>query len=90
MDTPGHIGVEQLRAQAAELGILAAHDLIALGGRAYVDAVTAVRPDTLRPLDGCRGIGEQRARLARLAADAEPLLLAKDLAARPGPGAARS
>ncbi|MFK0160836.1 DUF6884 domain-containing protein [Streptomyces sp. NPDC090493] len=62
MDTPGHIAVEQLHAQAAELGILAARDLIALGGRAYVDAVTAVRPDTLRPLDGCRGIGEQRSR----------------------------
>lgn len=86
MDTPGHIAVEQLHTQAADLGILAARDLIALGGRAYVDAVTAVRPDTLCPLDGCRGIGEQRSRLARLAAAAEPLLLAKDLAARPSPG----
>jgi hypothetical protein len=41
MDAPGHVRVEQLRAQAAPLGILAARDLVALGGRAYVDAVTA-------------------------------------------------
>ncbi len=89
MDTSGHIGVEYLRAQAAGVGILAARDLIAFGGRAYVDAVTAVRPDTLRPLDGCCGIGEQRSRLARLAAAAEPLPLAK--ASPPGRGlAARS
>ncbi|MFC8668539.1 DUF6884 domain-containing protein [Streptomyces sp. NPDC057199] len=77
MGTHGHISVEQLRAQAAELGILAAHSLIALGGRASVNAVTAVRSDTLRPLDGCRGIGEQRSRLARLTAAADPLHLAR-------------
>jgi hypothetical protein len=82
MDAPGHIGVEQLHAQAADLGILGVPDLIALGGRAYVDAVTAVRPDTLRPLDGCRGIGEQRSRLARLARDDDPLRLARDFVAR--------
>ncbi|MFJ2008377.1 DUF6884 domain-containing protein [Streptomyces chartreusis] len=40
MDAPGHVSVAQLRAQAAALGILAARDLVALGGRAYVDAVT--------------------------------------------------
>ncbi|EPH46915.1 DUF6884 domain-containing protein [Streptomyces aurantiacus] len=80
MDTAGRVSAEQLRAQAAGLGILAAPDLIALGGRAYVDAVTAVRPDTLRPLDGCRGIGEQRSRLARLAAADDPLGLAREFA----------
>ncbi len=43
MDAPGHVSVEQLRAQAAGLDVLAARDLVALGGRPYVDAVTAVR-----------------------------------------------
>jgi hypothetical protein len=38
MDTPGRVSVERLRAQAAALGILTARDLVALGGRAYVDA----------------------------------------------------
>ncbi|WP_051740547.1 hypothetical protein [Streptomyces xylophagus] len=85
MDAPGHIGVEQLHAQATELGVLGVGDLIALGGRAYVDAVTAVRPDALRPLDGCRGIGEQRSRLSRLATASDPLLLAKELDVRPRP-----
>lgn len=77
MDAPGRVSVGHLRAQAARLGILDVRDLVALGGRAYVDAVTAVRSDTLRPLDGCRGIGEQRSRLARLAAAADPLHLAR-------------
>ncbi|MFD3728842.1 hypothetical protein [Streptomyces sp. NPDC058671] len=45
----------------------------ALGGRAYVQAVAQMRPDILQPLAGCRGIGEQRARLARLARDEQPL-----------------
>jgi hypothetical protein len=85
MDAPGHVSVEQLRAQAAALGILAARDLVALGGRAYVDAVTAVRQDTLRPLDGCRGIGEQRSRLSRLAAADDPLRLARAFVACPEP-----
>jgi len=62
------------------IGILVARDLVALGGRAYVDAVTAVRPDTVRPLDGCRGIGEQRSRLTRLAGADDVLHLARDLA----------
>ncbi|MFJ4790726.1 hypothetical protein [Streptomyces sp. NPDC088794] len=82
MDAPGHIGVEQLRAQGAGLGVLVVHDLIALGGRAYVDAVAAVRPDTLRPLDGCRGIGEHRSRLTHLARVDDPLRLVRDFVTR--------
>jgi hypothetical protein len=89
MDAPGHVSVEQLRAQAARLDVLAARDMVALGGRAYVDAVTAVRPDALRPLDGCRGIGEQRSRLARLAAADDPLGLARTFAACPAPSPPR-
>ncbi|WP_353963564.1 DUF6884 domain-containing protein [Streptomyces canus] len=85
MDVPGHVSVEQLRAQASGLDVVAARDLVALGGRAYVDAVTAVRPDALRPLDGCRGIGEQRSRLARLATTDDPLGLARTFAACPAP-----
>ncbi|MET7858170.1 hypothetical protein ABZS81_13255 [Streptomyces sp. NPDC005318] len=30
---------------------------------AYVGAVASVRPDVLRPLAGCRSIGQRRARL---------------------------
>ncbi|WP_371794118.1 hypothetical protein [Streptomyces sp. NBC_01718] len=40
----------------------------------------AVRPDVLRPLVGCRGIGQQRHRLSRTAAAEQPLLLAQEFA----------
>ncbi|MFJ8536815.1 hypothetical protein [Streptomyces sp. NPDC093591] len=52
-----------------ELGILAAFDLMALGVRAYVDAVTAVRQETLRAPGQMPQSGEQRSRLACLAID---------------------
>lgn len=80
MGEPGSVQPARLRAQAHRLQIHRASQVVALGGRAYVDAVTALRPDTLRPLDGCRGIGQQRARLSRIAAAAQPLLLARKFA----------
>lgn len=86
MGAPGSVRPDQLRAQAERLGLYRAPQLVALGGRAYVDAVAAIRPDVLRPLVGCRGIGQQRARLCRIAVAEEPLLLAKKFAA----GGARS
>lgn len=55
IDAPGRVSVEELCGQAAELGssLSPPRGLVALGCRTYVDAVTAVRPDRLRPLDGC-------------------------------------
>lgn len=47
--------------------------MVALGGRVYVQAVAQLRPDALQPLAGCRGIGEQCARLARLIRAEQPL-----------------
>ncbi|MFG2071002.1 DUF6884 domain-containing protein [Micromonospora tulbaghiae] len=67
MGDPGSVSVETLRAQAARLGVLDATDVVALGGKKYVDAVAAVRPDVLRPLDGTRGIGDHLRRLDQLA-----------------------
>lgn len=65
MGQPGSATPERLAAQAAQLGILPGpRPVVALGGRAYVQAVAQLRPDTLQPLAGCRGIGDQRARLA--------------------------
>lgn len=49
MGEPGSVQPDQLRAQAERLGLHHARQLIALGGRAYVDAVATVRPDVLRP-----------------------------------------
>ncbi|MDQ0847773.1 DUF6884 domain-containing protein [Streptomyces sp. V1I6] len=81
MGEPGSVRPDQLRDQAGRLGLHHVAELVALGGRAYVDAVAAVRPDVLRPLDGCRGIGQQRARLTRIAAADQPLLLTQEFAA---------
>ncbi|WP_443068995.1 DUF6884 domain-containing protein [Streptomyces sp. NBC_01361] len=67
MGESGSVRPDQLRAQARRLGLHRVAQLVALGGRAYVDAVAGVRPDVLRPLDGCRGIGQQRARLSLIA-----------------------
>ncbi|MEY2231630.1 DUF6884 domain-containing protein [Streptomyces sp. BF23-19] len=74
MGQPGSAAPEMLAAQAAQLGMLPGpRPVVALGGRAYVQAVTQLRPDALQPLAGCRGIGEQRARLARLIRSEQPL-----------------
>ncbi|MCY0946258.1 hypothetical protein OTB23_34335 [Streptomyces sp. H34-AA3] len=60
MGQPGSVTAELLAVQAAQLGILPGpRPVVALGGRAYVQAVTQLRPDTLQPLAGCRGIGER-------------------------------
>ncbi|GAA0574758.1 DUF6884 domain-containing protein [Streptomyces mordarskii] len=79
MGQPGSVQLDTLRAQANQLGLHHGSHLIALGGRAYVNAVAAVRPDALLPLTGCRGIGEQRARLSRIAAAEHPLRLVEEL-----------
>ncbi|MGW1886945.1 DUF6884 domain-containing protein [Streptomyces sp. NPDC001970] len=75
MGEPGSVHPDQLRAQVGRLGLDHVPQLVALGGRAYVVAVAVavVRPDVLRPLDGCRGIGRQRARLSHITAAEHPL-----------------
>jgi len=80
MGDAGCVDAARLAAQAADRGLHDAAILVALGGRAYVDAVTQLRLDTWRPLDGCRGIGEQRGRLSRIARSRQPLLLAEHYA----------
>ena len=65
MGEPGAVGVEQLRRQAAAMGLLGHPDVVVLGGRRYVAAGRQVWPDARAPLEGSRGIGEQLARLAR-------------------------
>ncbi|WP_405533706.1 hypothetical protein OG592_41005 (plasmid) [Streptomyces avidinii] len=55
MGQPGSAAPDRLAAQAAQLGILPGPRLVvALGGRAYVQAVAQLRPDTLQPLADCR------------------------------------
>lgn len=53
--------------------------VVVLGGRAYVPATVQLRPDTLQPLAGGRGIGEQRARLARMVRAERPLGVLRQL-----------
>lgn len=47
-----HACVERLRVQAAGLGVLVARDLVALPGRAHIEAVTVVRPNACAPRKG--------------------------------------
>lgn len=86
MGQPGSVTAELLAVQAAQLGVLPGpRAVVALGGHAYVQAVTQLRPDTLQPLAGCRGIGEQRARLTRLARAERPLEVLRQLTAAAAP-----
>jgi hypothetical protein len=61
MGQQGSVTTDQLRQQAAALGIRAARVTV-LAGKAYANAVTAVWPDAARPYDGSRGLGDHRAR----------------------------
>jgi len=67
LDEPGAITAEFLRAQADELGLLAAGEVTVLAGAAYADLVAEVWLHGRWPLCGTRGIGDQLARLAALA-----------------------
>lgn len=69
MSKPGAITRGELTAQARALGIDQATDVTVIAGRAYADAVTSVWPHATRPLDGTRGMGEQKARMARMGRD---------------------
>ncbi|MEU5199012.1 DUF6884 domain-containing protein [Streptomyces scabiei] len=63
MGDEGSVSGEQLREQAADLGILGA-DVTVLGPRAYVEASRTAWPELTAPLAGARGIGDQLAKLA--------------------------
>jgi hypothetical protein len=66
MGQPGSVTVDTLRQQAARLGVNRCRDVTVVAGKRYADRVSAVWPGAVRPLDGCRGMGEQLGRLARL------------------------
>jgi uncharacterized protein DUF6884 len=59
---PGAVTAARIAEQAAALGITGAAVTV-LAGRRYADLISQVWPHAARPLDGARGIGEQRARL---------------------------
>jgi hypothetical protein len=59
---PGAVTAARIAEQAAALGITGAAVTV-LAGRRYADLISAVWANAARPLDGARGIGEQRARL---------------------------
>lgn len=62
---PGSVTGDVVAAQAHTEGFLDA-EVVVLGGKAYVELARTVWPDASAPLAGSRGIGEMRARLARL------------------------
>jgi hypothetical protein len=63
----GAVGAAELYATATELGIYPARRVVILAGAAYADAAALVYPYAERPLAGTRGIGDQLARLKRIA-----------------------
>ncbi|MEV0829726.1 DUF6884 domain-containing protein, partial [Nonomuraea rubra] len=85
---PGTVTGERLREQAAALGITDAAVTV-LGGRAYTDLARQVWPAAAAPLQGCRGIGEQLARLAAIYNAPQPAELGPIAARRAALDAAR-
>lgn len=67
----GAITGGMLRRQARDLCVEDA-DVTVLAGRAYVQLARAAFPDAAAPLAGTRGIGDQVARLSRIAAADDP------------------
>ncbi|MFI9041618.1 DUF6884 domain-containing protein [Streptomyces sp. NPDC053726] len=67
MGDPGSITADELRAQAARLGIDRAEDVTVLASATYTTAARSVWSHAAAPLAGSRGIGEMRRRLAQLA-----------------------
>lgn len=67
MGEPGSVTADELRAQAARLGIDRAADVTVLAGAAYTTAARSVWSHATAPLAGSRGIGVMRQRLAQLA-----------------------
>ena len=66
----GSVTVEQLRAQAAELGLTDADDVVLLTPGEYTKRAAAVWPQARTPLAHL-GIGQQRGRLTALRESAD-------------------
>jgi Family of unknown function (DUF6884) len=69
---PGSVTADQVREQAAGRGLLDPADVpevVVLAGGAHAALARQVWPHASFPLAACRGIGEQRQRLARLVED---------------------
>ena len=64
---PGAVTAAEVCQQAAERGLRVLHPLVVLAGRDYTELARGVWRYLVAPLAGCRGIGEQRARLAEIA-----------------------
>jgi hypothetical protein len=62
---PHSVTTGKLRAQARELGVDQAHEVIVLAGRAYAEHCRAIWPHARTPLVGM-GIGHQLQRLAAI------------------------
>ncbi|MFJ2110771.1 DUF6884 domain-containing protein [Streptomyces sp. NPDC087850] len=68
MGEPATVTAEQLREQAVRLGLDQAPLVTVLAGRDYTAAARQIWPHAAAPLDGSRGIGQMRHRLARITA----------------------
>lgn len=66
MGQPGSVTGDELRAQARELGVDRATEVVVLAGAAYTAAVRQVWPTATAPLEGARGMGYQLQRLKAL------------------------
>ncbi|GHB91656.1 hypothetical protein GCM10010306_103590 [Streptomyces umbrinus] len=66
MGQPGSVTGDQLRAQARELGVERATEVVVLAGSAYTAAARQVWPRADAPLEGARGMGYQLQRLKAL------------------------
>ncbi|MFJ4741083.1 DUF6884 domain-containing protein [Streptomyces sp. NPDC088775] len=79
---PGTVDADTLKGQAARLW-LHQRPAVVLAGKAYTELARHVWADAVNPLDGCAGMGEQLARLARLG---NPADVPRDGGAGLGPG----
>ncbi|WP_413808148.1 DUF6884 domain-containing protein [Streptomyces sp. OE57] len=66
MGQPGSVTGDQLRAQARELGMDRATEVVVLAGSAYTAAARQVWPTATAPLEGAGGMGYQLQRLKAL------------------------
>lgn len=62
----GSVTAAELAAQAQTLGIAETQEVIVLAPRAYTAAARSVWPAAVAPLEGARGIGVMRGRLAQI------------------------
>ncbi|MGW1976642.1 DUF6884 domain-containing protein [Streptomyces sp. NPDC001889] len=77
---PGAVSAQEVREQAREQGLARPGEVWVLAGRDYARTVTEVWPTALRPLEGTRGIGEQRSRLAQIRRAPSPRTVARSFA----------